>query len=256
MRTTVTDIADLAPEAVLLAGAGRAILLQLANPAVGHAVARHSGFAADPLPRLHRTLSYAYALTNGTPAQQRLVKSRVQRAHLPVESAGSVPPYSAADPQLQLWVAATLYETTMRVHDAVFPALPPDVAETVYRQHAVLGTALGMPADLWPASRRDFAAYWERQVAALSVDPTIRGVARELLAARQAPPWIRTLMPLARFITAGLLPAGVREQYGLPWSPRKEKLLAATFRMAALLVRVTPTRIRHAPMRHYLKRLR
>jgi uncharacterized protein (DUF2236 family) len=257
MSRRAADISGVAPEAVLLAGAGRAILLQLANPAVGYGVARHSNFAADPLQRLHGTLSYVYALTNGTPAQQRTVKAKVQRAHLPVkgEAEGARPAYDAADPDLQLWVAATLYDSGMQVHDAVFGPLPPDAGESLYRQYGVLGTALGMPARLWPATRADFSSYWEGRLGQLSVDGTVRAVASELLAARNAPLWIKALMPLARFLTVGLLPPSVRQMYGFRWSSRSESLLAAFFKFAAVLVRITPARIRHAPMHYYLKRL-
>ncbi len=45
-------------EGVLLAGGLRALLLQLAQPAVGHGVARHSAFETDPLARLHGTLAF------------------------------------------------------------------------------------------------------------------------------------------------------------------------------------------------------
>jgi uncharacterized protein (DUF2236 family) len=51
-------LTDVAREGVLLAGGARAILLQLANPAVGRGVARHSDFASNPLQRLRNTLSY------------------------------------------------------------------------------------------------------------------------------------------------------------------------------------------------------
>ena len=50
-------IRDLAPESVLVLAGGRAILLQLANPAVGHGVAGHSDFASRPLDRLTGTLA-------------------------------------------------------------------------------------------------------------------------------------------------------------------------------------------------------
>jgi uncharacterized protein (DUF2236 family) len=253
----ISGIADIAPESVMLAGAGRAILLQLANPGVGYGVARHSAFAVDPLRRLHGTLSYIYALTNGTPAQQKLVKSRVQLAHLPVKGAQTTdhPAYDAGDPTLQLWVAATLYSSATQAYEAVFPALPQDVAETVYRQYGVLGTALGMPAALWPATRDDFATYWDGQLATLEVDDTIKAVAEELLAAKRAPLWVKALMPLARFMTIGLLPPSVRDMFGFSWSPRNDRALTVLFKIAAMLVRVTPRQIRHAPMHFYLKRL-
>ena len=248
---------DVAPESVLLAGAGRAILLQLANPAVGYGVADHSSFATDPLKRLHGTLSYIYALSNGAPAQRKAMQRQVHRAHRPVKSAGSptAPTYAASDPQLQLWVAATLYETASQTYDAVFPALSATDAESVYQSYAELGTALGMPAELWPKTRKDFADYWVQQLEALRVDATTRAVAAELLAAKHAPLWMRALMPLARLLTVGLLPPTVREMYGFSWTPRKDLLFRAVFKVAVVLVRITPARIRHAPMHFYLKRI-
>src|SRR3989338_726853 len=53
-------------EVVLLAGWGRAILLQLAHPLIARGVADHSTFAGGPwgrVKRLHRTLSAMLVLT-------------------------------------------------------------------------------------------------------------------------------------------------------------------------------------------------
>ena len=75
-----------APESVYLLGAGRAILLQLALAPVGHGVARHSNFATNPVGRLHGTLTYVYALSNGTEEQRAKVREMVNAAHAPVRS--------------------------------------------------------------------------------------------------------------------------------------------------------------------------
>ena len=255
--TVVRSIKDIAPEAVMLAGAGRSILLQLANPAIGHGVARHSSFAVDPLKRLHGTLSYIYALTNGTSQQRATMVAQVHRAHRPVKSSGSDSPqaYDAQDAALQLWVAATLYDSGMQVYNRIFPALTAQAAESLYLEYGVLGTALGMPAKLWPATMVDFRKYWDGQLAQLRVDETTCEAAMELLAARSAPLWIRAAMPLARFLTAGLLPPEVRAMFQLPWSPARERCLNLGFAALAALVKILPRRIRHAPMHYYLKRI-
>ena len=77
---------DVAAEAILLAGGGRAILLQIANPAVGAGVARHSDFANRPLDRFANTVTYAYATVFGTPDELAAVVERVNAAHRPVHS--------------------------------------------------------------------------------------------------------------------------------------------------------------------------
>lgn len=253
----VHGIADIAPESVLLAGAGRAILLQLAHPAVGHGVARHSDFARDPMKRFHGTLRYIYSLTNGTPEQAAAARAWVDGAHKPVRSAaaadGSHPAYDARDPSLQLWVAATLYDSAAAVRDAVLPPLTPDAAEAQYRDYAVLGTALQMPEGAWPATRAEFAAYMAGMLQTLRVDDAVASVARELLAAHSAPAWARALMPLARLLTAGLLTPELRAAFGLPWSARRDRAFRTVMAATAVIYPRLPQAVRHAPMRYYLR---
>ncbi len=252
-------LAHYAPESVYLLGGGRAILLQLAMPGVGHGVAQHSNFASNPLGRLNGTLTYIYALSNGTDEQRAKVRAIVHAAHAPVRAPaakdGSHPAYSARDPKLQLWVAATLYDSAMIIQQAVFPALDDHTAEELYRDYARLGTELGMPAHLWPATRADFAVYWAEASARLEVDARVRQVAHELLAAKHAPLWIRLVMPLARFVSIGLLPHDVRSMYGFNFSERQQRRLEWVLRCARMAVRVLPRAIRHLPMKYYLKRL-
>lgn len=248
-----------APEAVYLLGGGRAILLQLALPGVGHGVARHSNFAVNPLGRLNGTLTYIYALSNGTEGQRAKVRDIVNAAHAPVRAPeakdGSHPAYSARDPKLQLWVAATLYDSAMAIQRAVFPPLDDDTAEALYRDYAQLGTELGMHAHLWPATRADFARYWAETSNNLQVDDRVLEVARELLAAKHAPLWIRAAMPLVRLMTIGLLPEQVRTMFGFAFGPRQQRRLDLVLRCARVSMRILPRAIRHLPMRYYLRRL-
>jgi uncharacterized protein (DUF2236 family) len=281
-------LADIAPESVLLAGAGRAILLQIAYPEIGYGVARHSDFAARPMDRLNATLSYIYALASGSDDDVRAVRRAVNRAHAgvrnppparagaaagppavapgdtsrvatpggpPAHAAGD-PHYDARDPQLQLWVAATLYDTAVTVYEKVFGALDDDEADRVYREYAVLGTALQMPEELWPATRSDFRAYWNATLPRLRVDGTVRGVADALLRAEKAPLAIRRAMPLARLVTVALLPDAVRREFGFAWSERRDRRFERLVRVTAPVYRVLPRTVRRWPQRHYLARLR
>ena len=71
-------IRRVAAEPALIAGAGRALLLQLAHPKVAQGVADHSDFENDPLPRLTGTLDFLTFVVWGTPEEvyQRLVEYR------------------------------------------------------------------------------------------------------------------------------------------------------------------------------------
>ena len=255
--TRIRGIGDIAGESVTLLGAGRAILLQLAHPAVGHGVARHSVFAEDPMKRLHGTLRYIYSLTSGTPEQAAAVAAHVDAVHARVRGSaagdGSHAAYDARDPELQLWVAATLHDSAVRVHDAVFPVVPPEVAEEVYRGYAVLGTALQLPEGMWPATRADFAEYSGTRGgrAARGRDHPGGGARAPALAqgllvpasghAAGAPDDYRAAAgAVARAVRAALVPA---PRAGLPSgaADRRGHLPAAA------------RTIRHAPMRYYLR---
>jgi uncharacterized protein (DUF2236 family) len=235
---------DVSAEGALIAGGGAAILLQVADPTVAAGVARHSDFATRPLLRLRATLTYVYAVVFGSEEQAAAVRAMVDRAHGPVAG--------AFDPELQLWVAATLFKLGGELDERVWGPLDPGSTERVYREHAVLGTALQMPPLLWPKDRAAFQAYWDDRVARLEVTADARRIALDLLHPASLPWWLRAGMPLVRLLTAGLLPARVREAYGLPWSTLRARRFELALRMLSAVYRPLPGRIRHWPMRHYL----
>jgi uncharacterized protein (DUF2236 family) len=248
---------DISDEAILLAGGARAILLQVALPAVGHGVADHSDFRSDPMRRLAHTLTYLYVLVYGDAEEIERVTGYVDRAHAPVHSAaGDVPRYDAFDPEQQLWVAATLYDSAMTVYSAVFGDLATADAESLYREYAVLGTALQMPAELWPHDRAAFAEYWRQTTARLVVDDASRAVARGLLYPDRAPMWLRSAMPLARFLTAGWLEPRLRDAFGLRWDDRRQRRFDRTVRVVAAVYPRLPRRLRGWPARLVLARFR
>jgi uncharacterized protein (DUF2236 family) len=250
---------DIGAEAVLVAGGGRAILLQIAHPAVGRGVVDHSDFASDPLRRLRSTLTFAYAAVYGSPAEVAAVQRAVNRAHAPVRSttpSGDGPAYNAYDPQLQLWVAATLYDSAVTMYEHVFGELDPASADRIYAEYAVLGTALQVPPELWPADRHAFAAYWNATVPTLTVTPATRAVAHQLLHARNLPWWLRSAMPIARLVTAGLLPVPLRVDFGLAWNQRRQRRFDRIMRLTARVYPHLPGALRHRPRDILLGRLR
>ncbi|MGH9008600.1 MAG: oxygenase MpaB family protein [Acidimicrobiia bacterium] len=246
------EMRRVAREGALLAGGARAILLQIAHPAVGRGVAEHSDFAARPLDRLRTTLTYVYCVTFGTPEEIEAVAAAVTTAHRKVTGTG----YRATDPELQLWVAATLYDTAMLVYQELFGPLDSTVADKVYGQYAVLGTALQVPAGLWPADRAAFGAYWQHMVDTLEVSDDARRVARDLLDPKHAPLLLKAAMPANRFLTTAWLPEPIRRQYGLPWGNGQQRLYDALMRMSRPVYRLLPVPVREAPKTFYLRDLR
>ena len=133
--TTATSLAasdsatwKLHREVVLLAGWGRAILLQIAHPLVAQGVADHSGFAAERwarVGRLKRTIRAMLALTFGTPEESAAAAAGINRIHdrvhgrlpHPAGAFTSGSSYSAHDPALLAWVHVTLVDTFLLTYE-------------------------------------------------------------------------------------------------------------------------------------------
>jgi len=235
-------------EGTLLLGGMRAILLQVADPVVGDAVAEHSNFANRPLDRLNNTLTFVYGVMLGTDAEAALVAKYTRRAHARIPQ--------ARDPDRQLWVAATLYQTAVRVYERVHRRLSPADAQAVLTSYARLGTVLEVPRDRWPATPELFTEYWTDAVAALEVGSPARQVARDLFHPTTAPWWLRAALPLVALLTADLLDAPLREAYGMRFSRHRARRASAAWAVIRVVVRILPAHLLAAPSRHYLARLR
>ena len=226
-------------ERVLLAGWGRAILLQLAHPMVARGVAEHSAFTTEPwgrARRLHRTLRAMLALTFGSEAEAAAVAARINAIHDRVNGrlgrpAGGVhagTPYSAHDAALLAWVHATLLDSFLQAYRLFVGALGADEADRYCAEASGIEHRLGIPTGQLPRTEDALRAYLASTLAsgAIEVTDEARGLAREVL----DPPVPRPLRPIFRLTTlpaVGLLPPAVREAYGLPWSPGRQRLLTA-----------------------------
>lgn len=225
-------------EALLLLGAGpRALLLQLAHPAVAAGVDEHSDFRADPWGRLAATLRSYLTIVYGTTTAARAEIRRLNELHRGIVGSG----YSARDPELSLWVHATLIDSTIVANDAWLEPLSRNRRAAFYRETRPIGRAFGVPEALLPVDLEAFDAYIAAQLAA-DGPVQVSTLARELASAVLRPPlapiarWLpfgRSVRPLlARVPVAayawtlwpavGLLPPGVREAYGLPWGAREQ----------------------------------
>ena len=191
-------------------------------------------------------------------ADIRAVHRSIGQAHARVhgEATDALPAYSAFDPDLQLWVTATLYWTAERVHARIFGPLDPASADRFYAEFAAIGTSLQMPKDAWPTDRAAFATYWAGALARLNVTPQARAVARQLLLARAAPPWARLAMPWVRLATVALLPDVVRASFGLTLTARNRRRYERMMSLAAAIYPRLPLRIRHLLRDGLLRKLR
>lgn len=209
-------------EAMLLLGAGpRALLLQIAHPAVAAGVAEHSDFRADPWRRLDATLRSYLRVVYGSTAAARDEIRRLNTLHRDITGPG----YRARDPELSLWVHATLVDSTIAVNDAWAGPLSRTRAARFHDEMRPIGRAFGVPESLLPRDLDAFEAYMAAQMGA-GGPVAVGEVARDLADAILHPPLPGVLarVPLdprlygwTLWPAIGLLPPRIRDDYGLRW---------------------------------------
>lgn len=209
-------------------GGGPAVLLQVAHPLVASGVVDHSGYDRDLWRRLRRTMRALYLTAFGDKAEAERAGAAVREAHARVHGTtttrlGPFPagtPYSADDPELMLWVHATLVESSIAVYDRFVEPLSDREREQYYGEMAVVAQLFGVPAGVLPTSYGDFRDYVDAQIEsdAITVTPPAQAVAAVILAT-PLPALLRALAPIHRLSTAYVLPPRLRREYGLRWTP-------------------------------------
>jgi uncharacterized protein (DUF2236 family) len=231
---------------VPLLGGGSAVLLQVAHPLVASGVVDHSDYRHDLWKRLLGTLRALYLITFGSRREADLTGEAVQAVHAHVRGQtrtqlGPFPPgspYSADDPDLQLWVHATLVYSSIEIYHRYVRPLGVDEQEEYYRDMALVARIFGTPAEVIPPTLTEFREYLHERFRSpeIVVTEPARQVAEVILRAPLPLP-LRVLAPTHRLSTSALLPERLRREYGLPWSrARAATLRASTHSISVLAV--------------------
>jgi uncharacterized protein (DUF2236 family) len=168
----------------------------------------------------------------------------VNQMHAKVQGAG----YRALDPDLLLWVYATLADTALVTYEAFVQRLLPREREEFHEEFKLLGELLGISRNQFPSTVSEFDDYLGQMVS----DGTVRVDARALELAQQIMrPRVRLLpgpvmLPL-NVVTTGLLTPPLREQYGLDWGPRQQRAYRFALRALPRVIALTPPMLRVWP---------
>jgi uncharacterized protein (DUF2236 family) len=236
----------------LLAG-GRALLMQIAHPKVAAGVAEHSHFKDDPLSRLRRTMNTMWSITFDETVAARASLERITGVHskvrgvvAPSEISFSGAHYNASDPELLLWVHATLIDAGMVAYDRFAKRLSSDEAQQYYDDSKMLARLFDIPEDIVPATLADFQEYMNAMITGdqIVVGSTARLLAKDIL---YPSPWLmKPAGPLFRLITAGLLPE-LRAAYGLGWDERRKRRFELAVRTIRAVRPFVPSLLRIVP---------
>lgn len=213
-------------ERTVFLGVPTGIVLQVAHPKVGQGVGDHGTLSESPIDRLHRTFDAFDAVLFGDVVSAVraavIVRTLHERVHGTVD--GDAGPfdagdqYHANDPELLLWVAATLIELPLDTYEAYAGPLSRPEVEQFYEEMQVFGELMGVPADVFPEDYDAFQSYYRETIDSEIVEST---AAREVVSGflDHSP-----ATPLVRYLTSSLLPPGVREPVGLEWGPGRERV--------------------------------
>lgn len=243
-------------EAAMLLGGGRAVLMQLAHPLVAAGVGQHSSWSRDPWGRTFATVELTQRIAFGTRSQARAAARTINHLHAHVvgtlpEQAGALPAgsaYHARDPDLLLWVMATLIDTALLIYPALVGPLAANEQEQYYQEALRSVALLGLPGGVAPASLKSFRTYMREMLESdrLAITPTARDVASVVMH-MPAPFVLRPVLMGAEQITIGLLPEHVRQLYGFSWDWRRQALLDAWLSATRQVYPRLPTRVRQLP---------
>ncbi len=242
-----------------LVPAGANVVMQLSLAPVGRAVlesrVESGALTRHPVKRTRTTLSYLALAMVGTEEERDWLRREVSRQHRGVRSGESSPvAYDAFDPALQLWVAACLYRGGLDVLDLYGEAPDEPTRDALYERSARLATALQVPAELWPATRADFDAYWRARVGEASVDEATRRYLVDLVTLGFLPrPLARLLGPWHARATLALLDPPFRTLLGLGLSESDEARVRRQLAGLARLYRRLPPALARVPFSWVLR---
>lgn len=228
----------------LLYGQRALMLGAMASPLSYYGTAAHTVAKARPFQRLTHTGMMFEAVFFGTREEADRALAFVERLHRRVH--GTLPhdlgpwpagtPYSALDPELMLTgVVCPTFDSALVIYEKLVGPLGDAERERMWREYVRFGELFGMPAEVAPATYREFRAWWEGRLEGDQVFLTdeARQAGYETGFAIPVPALNRPAMRALEFLLLGVLPERARELYGLGWNSVQER----AFEAAALALR-------------------
>jgi uncharacterized protein (DUF2236 family) len=157
-------------EIVVVAGWGRAILLQVAHPLIGAGVDEHSSFRGSLTSGLHRlrsTIGAMLSMTFGDDEEAIAAAAGINTIHdrvsgrLPATAGGFAAGerYSAHDAELLRWVHATLLDSILIAYETLVGPLTAAERDQYCAESVVMEPLLDIPAGLLPRNTVQLDAY-------------------------------------------------------------------------------------------------
>ena len=253
-------------EVILLLSGSCALLMQLAHPLIAAAIYEHSLVMSHPFHRAVDTIRLTQRKALGSDVVARHAARTINRFHAQVHGtlaadAGAYrkgTPYRAQDPQLLLWVHATLVVTALCTYELFIGPLSEREKEQYYQETKARACLLGLPLHVMPRTLVDLEQYLDEMLHSnrLAVTPQARQLVQKIL----FPSSSFLFQPLARFnlfVTCALLPQSVREMFGLQWNEHQQRDFDRLARSLRAVLPSLPECMRELPStRRMIRQLR
>jgi uncharacterized protein (DUF2236 family) len=161
--------------------------------------------------------------------------------------------YRADDPELLLWVLFTLVDSVTVVYRKYVRSLSRDEEAALWRDYRLIGRLFGLRDADMPATLPELDDYRRAMLQGdrLHVSRWARERARRIVLDPPVPWQARPLLETVNFITIGLLPDRIREQYGFsPLPPpivRKALVAGGAAYVKRAVLPLLPERLRLVP---------
>ena len=233
----------------VIMGGMRALLMHATHPAIAAATAQTARYEQDPWGRHRETLQLLFTLIFGTRGEATRAARQINATHRLVRgrdlATGS--PYAATDPNLMVWVHASLVSSFLKYEQLTVGSLDDSARQRFCTELAFMASLLGLPSGRVTSTVDGLETYID-ETAASGVLRSTDG-SRQLAAIIQRPAagFDRVRLRTAAFLAFHTLPVPIRELYGIRHGPGDERRLAALSFALRLGLRAVPTRARFLP---------
>ena len=236
-------------EPCVLLGGYRAVMLQMAHPAVAQGVEQSSSFRHDLIGRAKRTIQAMNGLVFGSQEMALKTAKMMHKIHHRVN--GVVPEYvestwagkrfRANDPNLLDWVGLTTLDSVLTLFEILVRPLTAAEKEQFAYEAQTVALLCGLPTSHHRDSVDSFRADRDQMLRGnqLSVHEVAQGIVSDLF----------DFVPgsLDERLTLGLLPPAARELYGIEWSDARQADFDRLMGKVSFLNKNFPKALRYVP---------
>ena len=161
-------------------GSGRAILLQLAHPAIADAIASDPKVIEEPVLRTQKTLQVLRVFRYGTVDEVMMTARHLHKVHSQIQGQSKQGAYHANDPRLLFWVLATIWDSGLVAYEEFVRPLHRGEKEQYYEETKWIARLMGVQEAWVPANYHEFQEYMRTTTESLRVTHEARQMASQL----------------------------------------------------------------------------